>query len=162
ALRRAAGLGSSEASLDAAGLWPVVGIDATSAHLMNAVSKLGNGDVLRIIGAPGSGRSALLRRVAWSLGVEGRPFAWIDEAQSDEPNVIEAEIGEHPSLAGVTVLVDDADALDAASLDRLKVARDQGARLVVVGGARLSEGARVFDVPALDEHAAIALVRRAV
>ncbi|HEY3496315.1 MAG TPA: sigma 54-interacting transcriptional regulator, partial [Polyangiaceae bacterium] len=60
------------------------------------------------------------------------------------------------------VLVDDADALDAKSAERLQAARAAGARLILVGGARFQEGAREFAVPPLDERAAVELVRRAV
>ena len=76
--------------------------------------------------------------------------------------MIEAELGVHSSLLGVTVLVDDADALEPASLDKLRRAREAGARLVLVGGTRLGEGARTFELPPLDERAAMDLVRRAV
>ncbi|MEO6601896.1 MAG: serine/threonine-protein kinase, partial [Polyangiaceae bacterium] len=56
ALRRAAGITlSPEAQADQVSLWPVVGIDATSAQLLEQVRGLEVGQCLRIVGAPGSG-----------------------------------------------------------------------------------------------------------
>jgi hypothetical protein len=76
---------------------------------------------------------------------------------------VSAELGEHSSLAGVTILVDDSGRLPARSLAAIERARRSGARLVVIAESDLvPEGARVFEVPPLGEHAAIELVRRAV
>ncbi len=162
ALRHAAGLPSHDTGADSALLWPIVGTDATSAALLEQAEDLGPGGVLRIEGPPGSGRSALLRRLAWSLGISGTPVAWLDEAIVGSPQAVQAELAAHDSMLGAILLVDDADTLDEESSARLEAAREAGARLVVVGGARLSEGAKVFEVPALDERAATELVKRAV
>jgi transcriptional regulator with GAF, ATPase, and Fis domain len=161
AVRRGAGLPapSHEASSEAL-RWPIVGIDATSAQLLDAALALEDGAVLRLVGPPLAGRSALLRRLAWSLGSQGRSIAYIDDAQA--PLAVAAELDAHQSLAGVIVLVDDADALEPESVEALERARTSGARLVIVGGARFGAGAREFDVPPLDERAATELVRRAV
>ncbi len=162
ALRRAALLSvSPEAEAEQVGLWPVVGIDATSAQLLERVRGLEPGQWLRLVGAPGSGRTTLLRRVAWSLGVAGTPLAWLEDAASSAS--LNAELGAHATPHGVLVLVDDADALGSQELAVLDAARAAGARLVTVGGA-LSAPAPALDfaVPALDEHVAIDLVRRAV
>ncbi|MCA9600088.1 MAG: sigma 54-interacting transcriptional regulator [Myxococcales bacterium] len=156
ALRHAAGLPSADSTAEAALLWPIVGMDAPSAELLEQAEDLGPGGVLRIEGPPGSGRSGLLRRLAWSLGISGMPVAWIDAGSLD------AELAAHDSMLGVALLVDDADALDEASTARLVAAREAGARLVVVGGARLGEGAQVFEVPPLEERLATELVKRAV
>ncbi len=110
ALRRAAGLpASAEPEAEEVALWPVVGIDTTSAQLLERVSALEPGQHLRIVGAPGSGRTALLRRTAWSLGVRGCALAWVEYVSSTSS--LSAELAAHPSLHGVLVLVDDADAL---------------------------------------------------
>ncbi|MES1174715.1 MAG: sigma 54-interacting transcriptional regulator [Myxococcales bacterium] len=160
ALRRAAGLSvSPEAEAGQVGLWPVVGIDATSAQLLEGVRGLEAGQWLRVVGAPGSGRTALLRRVAWSLGVAGSALAWLEDVASSSS--LKAELGAHSSLRGILVLVDDADGLGAESLALLEAARAQGARLVTVGGS-LAAPVVDFVVPPLDEQAAIELVRRAV
>jgi serine/threonine-protein kinase PknK len=161
AVRRAGGLPApANDSASEAALWPIVGIDATSAQLLEAAGSLPDGAVLRIVGPPLSGRSALLRRLAWSLGSQGQSLAVIDEPEV--PLSVTAELEAHSSLAGVLVLVDDADALEPESVQALERARAGGARLVVVGGARWASEARELEVPPLDERAAIELVRRAV
>ena len=161
ALRRAAGLSATpDADAEQAALWPVVGIETTSAQLLDRVRVLEAGQHLRIVGAPGSGRTALLRRVAWSLGVLGSSLAWIEDVSS--ASSLNAELAAHPSLHGVLVLVDDADALDEASLARLLDARAQGARLVTVGGGSWPGPVTDFTVPPLDEQPAIELLRSAV
>jgi transcriptional regulator with GAF, ATPase, and Fis domain len=160
-VRRASGLPSPPpATLGDVVLWPIVGIDSTSASLLDAALALPRGGVLRVSGPPLSGRSALLRRLAWSLGAEGQPIAAVDDPNSAQS--FAAELDAHADLGGVVVLVDDADAVDDAGFERLSRARAAGARLVLVGGTRFREGAAEFAVPPLDERAAMDLVRRAV
>jgi serine/threonine-protein kinase PknK len=159
AVRRAAGLLPVPQATDQSALWPIVGIDSTSAQLVEAALALERGEVLRVSGPPLSGRSALLRRLAWSLGAAGTLFAYVDDASA--PAALTAELEGHARLDGVVVLVDDADALDRDSVERLDAARLAGARLVLVGGTRFEQAKR-FEVPALDERAALELVRRAV
>jgi serine/threonine-protein kinase PknK len=161
ALRWAAGLPAASAvSVEQAALWPVVGIETTSAQLLDRVRALAPGEHLRIMGAAGSGRTALLRRVAWSLGVLGSSLAWVEDVSS--LSSLTAELAAHASLHGVRVLVDDADALSDSSLSALMAAREAGACLVTVGGATWAGRALDFTVPPLDEQAAIELLRGAV
>ena len=161
ALRRAAGIpATAEDDAERVALWPVVGVESTSAQLLDRVRGLEPGEHLRIVGPSGSGRTALLRRVAWSLGVLGSDLAWIEDVAS--VSSLDAELGAHASLHGVLVLVDDADALTDSSLARLVEARAQGARLVTVGGATWAGRVLDFAVPPLDEQAAIDLLRGAV
>lgn len=140
-------------------LWPISGIDGVSGQLLDAAQALASGSVLRLEGPPGSGRSALIRRLAWWLGVLGRPVAWIDDATSAA--TVKGELSAHASASGTFVLIDDADGLDDASFELVRTALGGGARLVAVGGARF-EGARVFTIPALAEPVCLDLVRRAV
>ncbi len=162
AVRRVLGLpptaGDSPAT---AALWPVVGIDAVSAQLLQAAHGLPVGCVLRVSGAPGSGRSALLRRLAWSLGVEGQPLVFLDADVSASEAA--AELAVYAAPRGVFILLDDADALAADAADVLVAARQAGARLVVVSdGERFGAAARSVQVPPLEERAARELVRRAI
>jgi serine/threonine-protein kinase PknK len=159
AMRRAAGLSPLHHVAESSALWPIVGIDGTSAQLVDAAFALVPGEVLRVMGPPLSGRSALLRRLAWSLGAEGAPLAFVEDASASA--ALAAELEAHATLVGVIVLIDEADALEGESAERLERARAAGARLVLVGGARF-EHAREFAVPPLDERAATELVRRAV
>ena len=161
ALRHAAGLPPPEAPEAALALWPVAGIDGVANKLLEAINRLSPGSLLRLDGPPGSGRTALLRRVAWSLGVQGAPVVWIDETITGSPTAVEIELRERESESAI-VLIDDADQLCASSLEAVEAARATGARLVVVQGAALGPDAPVCVVPPLDKPAAIDLVRRAV
>jgi serine/threonine-protein kinase PknK len=159
ALRRAAGIAAPALESESDVVWPIVGTDGTAAQLLDAALSIGPGGLLRIEGPPSSGRSALLRRLAWSLGVQGHPLAYVDDAST--PLLVSAELAGH-DRSGLLVLVDDADALDAESLTLLEKARGDGARLVLVGGARFGDVTRSFEVPPLDDRAARELVRRAI
>ncbi len=140
-------------------LWPILGIESVSSLLLEVTQSLSPGQVLRIEGPPGAGRSALVRRLAWWLGVLGRPVAWVDDPTNSV--TVTGELSAHASLSGTWLLVDDADALDDAGFLAVQAALGEGARGVVVGGARFVE-ARSFLVPPLDEQACLDLVRRAV
>ncbi|HEV8246236.1 MAG TPA: serine/threonine-protein kinase, partial [Polyangiaceae bacterium] len=159
ALRRLAGLSSAHSDPTGDEVWPVVGTDAVAGLLFDAVLALEPGGLLRLEGPPSSGRSALIRRLAWSLGVQGHPLAFVDDAAT--PSLVSAELEGHAER-GLLVLVDDADALAPESVAELERVRASGARLVLVGGARFLGAAREFVVPALDERAASDLVRRAI
>ncbi len=159
-VRRALGAPAHDA-LAAAGnvLWPVSGIDGVSSQLLESAQLLGPGQVLRMDGPPGSGRSALVRRLAWWLGMLGKSVAWIDDATSTA--TVKGELSANTSLNDAFVLVDDADGLDDEALAAVQATLEKGARLVAVGGARF-EAARVFTIPALSEPVCLELVRRAV
>jgi serine/threonine-protein kinase PknK len=159
-IRRELGVVAHETSDAAASvLWPISGIDAVSNQLLEAAQSLGAGSTLRLEGPPGSGRSALIRRLAWWLGVLGRAVAWIDDASSSA--TVMAELSAHVSLGEAWVLVDDADGLDEAGHAAVQAALAVGARLIAVGGARF-ESARVFTIPPLAEPVCLELVRRVV
>ncbi|WP_437814188.1 sigma 54-interacting transcriptional regulator [Sorangium sp. So ce1078] len=198
ALRRAARLpcGPSEeaeagAPSDAdagAVVWPIVGLDAPSARLLTQIMTLPAGGGLSIAGPPGSGRSALLRRIAWSLEVGGYAVAWVEAARVADPrDALAIELSDH-DLGRVTALVDDADRLGDAELERLDEVRKAGGKLVLVlgappeGGAGAADGARAgaagalsparaalaghgfqrFEMAPLDEHVARELVQRTI
>ena len=161
ALCRAAAITPVVSALAAAEVWPIVGIEATASRLVQAVHDLPAGGVMVINGKAGSGRSVLLRRLAWSLGVEGTPLAWIDESLAESPAGGRAELSAHRSLRDVTILVDDFQRIDPAFTAELIEASRQGARLVAVGAGAIP-GSVSFDVPPLGNHAATELVHRAV
>jgi transcriptional regulator with GAF, ATPase, and Fis domain/predicted Ser/Thr protein kinase len=161
ALRRAAGLPQpdAEAEKDVA-LWPVVGIDTISGQIREAAHALEPSGLLRLSGLPGAGRTALLRRLGWSLGIEGRPVIALDPDVA--PSAVASEIAAYATLDGVFVLLDDADSFEPSAVEQLQRAREQGARLVAVGGARFGVADREIPIPPLDAHAARDLVRRSV
>jgi len=161
ALRRAAGLRQRTLDPEAALGWPVVGIDATAGRLLDATCTLAAGAILRVQGPVDSGRTVLVRRLAWSLGIEGRPLVWLDEAVARSPEAIRAELQAFESPRGLVLLIDDADRLSSEAEAEARRALAAGARLVVVGGASLGDGID-FVVPPLEPRAAADLIRRAV
>jgi len=173
-LQRAARIATRHNVEEAGLVWPIVGIEPTSNRLIDQVYALPQGSALCITGDPGSGRSALLRRLCWALGVSGVPLVSIDAAASStsthqgtvKPVTVKDflvhELEEHSNLQGVKILIDNAEQLDAPCIELLEEAMSKGANLVVVGKGPLTQGARVFEVPPLDEFAASELVRRAV
>lgn len=160
ALRTAAGLPRAERELEPGALWPVVGIESIAGALADEAAGLEPRAALRLVGPPGSGRSALLRRLAWSLGVSGTPTVWIDEHVAMSLPALEAEL-DAVDASRAWLLVDDAERLDAPSRERIERARSQGARLVLAGGEAFGT-AKELQVPPLDAHAALELVRRAI
>ncbi len=162
ALKSALGDRLADSERNASVYWPIVGMEPTVTSLLNEIARLAPGEALRVEGPPGSGRSALLRRIAWSLGIDGERVAYIDDTSADRPGAVREELFEHTRLHGVTVLVDDADKLDPVDRQELAAAQSAGARLVVVGHAGLESNARVWPVPPLEVHAARSLVHRAV
>ncbi len=162
ALRRAAGLkrGGAE-DVGAAQVWPVVGMDATASSLQKAVAALEPGGALKLVGPEGAGKTVLLRRLAWSLGVEGRANAWIDASVVGDRTSVEAELATSESDR-LFVLIDDSDRLDSPSVELVEAALRKGARLVFVGDAPIAQGAPEFQVPPLELRAASEIVKRAI
>jgi transcriptional regulator with GAF, ATPase, and Fis domain/tetratricopeptide (TPR) repeat protein len=160
AVRRAARFAEPEPTADDVLVWPVAGIDGTASVLLDIVRGLSAGEVLRVAGPEGAGKTALLRRVAWSLGVEGRSVVWLDRAAAETTEAIAAELATLDLRDGIA-LVDDAEAFVGTPADLVHALRDAGARLVVVGDARFGV-TRVFEVPPLDLRIAMDLLRRAV
>lgn len=161
ALRRAAGLEQVTTAVDAAMIWPILGIEATAERLLETVIGLSPGRVLAITGSEGSGRTVLLRRLAWSLGVEGRPMVWLDGSVAAQAEDIAEEISSFEP-DHLTILVDDAEKLSSSSWEVIQRAHSTGATLVVVGQTDAVEVTSVFEVAPLDEHVSFELLKRAI
>ncbi|WP_437860720.1 sigma 54-interacting transcriptional regulator [Sorangium sp. So ce363] len=171
-------------------VWPIVGLDAPSTRLLAQIMALPAGGGLSIEGPRASGRSALLRRIAWSLEVGGYAVAWVEAARvADQREALSIELSEH-DLGRVTALVDDADRLGDAAIERLDEVRKAGGKLVLVLGdpsesganrgpgapraardapaddapspARLGRGFERFEMAPLDEQVARELVQRTI
>ncbi|CAN90464.1 Protein kinase [Sorangium cellulosum So ce56] len=171
-------------------VWPIVGLDAPSTRLLAQIMALPAGGGLSIEGPRASGRSALLRRIAWSLEVGGYAVAWVEAARVADPReALSIELSEH-DLGRVTALVDDADRLGDAAIERLDEVRKAGGKLVLVLGdpsesganrgpgaaraargapadeapspARLGRGFERFEMAPLDEQVARELVQRTI
>ncbi len=166
-LRRAAGLAAAAPPNDA---WPVVSADADSARLHDAVRVLGDGEVIVIDAAEGSGRSTLLRRLAWTLGVEGQCVALFEHpdrgALTREHIDLELEgVRNRATMESAIVLVDDAERLSNDVLERLRDAMASGARVVAAASAAWAanlgvERPLIFNVRPLEKSVATDLVRR--
>jgi transcriptional regulator with GAF, ATPase, and Fis domain len=141
--------------------WPVLGLDTTAQALLDRVHALEASGVMALRGPRGSGRTTLARRLAWTLGVEGRPVALVDE-----PASLELELAQNATGSDLTVIVDDGDALSAEARAAVRRAVEDGARLVWVGEDVASVGGDAhgepFVVPPLDERASAELVHRSV
>ncbi|MBN2196687.1 MAG: sigma 54-interacting transcriptional regulator [Polyangiaceae bacterium] len=161
ALRRAAGLRQPTLELEPALGWPVVGIDATAGRLLDASCALPPGAILRVEGPVDSGRTVLVRRLAWSLGIEGRPLVWLDGALASSAEAIRVELGAYETRRGLLLLIDDANDLAGDAEAEVSRALAEGARAVVVGSLPPGDGIP-FGVPPLEPRAAADLIRRAV
>jgi serine/threonine-protein kinase PknK len=163
ALRRVANIERpAEEQLDATAMWPIVGIETTASRLVQAVWALQSGDALCLRGRVGSGRSVLLRRLAWSLGVEGDQLVWVDDFMVDNAEAIGAEVQSAGRLDTLFIVVDDADQLDPAARDVIRTARSGGARIVSVGTESFGATAQSFEVPPLIEQSSLELLKRAI
>ncbi len=146
-------------------LWSIVGSDAVSNELLDRIEAMAPREGLLVGGPFGSGRSTLLRRIAWSLGVGGAAVVFIDSAETLSLALDPSMMPEHSE--GIVLLVDDADALESAEFARLEALRAAGARLVAVVGGRSSAERLAsdrtfgwFEVPPLEPEDASALVMR--
>jgi transcriptional regulator with GAF, ATPase, and Fis domain len=121
-----------------------------------------------VVNAPrGSGRSTLLRRVSWSLGVAGVAVGLVGADARDLRPALDAVLaGRDP--ADIVVLVDDADRRRQLDLEELDELRRRGAKLVMAvsadgDAARLpGETFALFQIPSLDPATAAELVRRMI
>ena len=159
ALRLALGAVKREHSTSADAIWPIVGMDTPSGRLADAVHALKPGRALWVKGPPESGRSVLLRRLSWSLGVGDTPVVWVDRPLADDSTALQGEVEEKSQP---TLIVDDVESLPKAARNFLAAKLGQGARLVFAGDAALVDGADVFEMRPLPVDLADELLRRAV
>ncbi|MCC6521738.1 MAG: sigma 54-interacting transcriptional regulator [Polyangiaceae bacterium] len=167
ALRRALGL-PTQSGLAAARAWTLAGLDAVAGELILRLGALAPGAGLVVAGPPGSGRSTLVRRVAWSLGVRGAAASFIaaDGAGSLGAALDYELAGREPQE--LVLCVDDADRCTPEELARLDALREQGAVLALVvgaGGPTTPLPGRtfgVFELPPLDAATAASLVGRMI
>ncbi len=168
ALRRTTGLRTSPIGAEPA--WPIVALDATAQALKVAAAALGPGEGLAVQGPRGSGRSTLVKRLAWTLGAEGRAVTMVDRPRGTMTarEAVELELREwNQRQEELVIVVDDVEAFDPAARLALSTASERGARIVGVGtrddvGQLAKKRTRTFDVPPLDTRAAEELVRRAI
>ncbi len=160
--------------------WPVLGFDGPAQMLASDVNALAPGHALAVVGPSRSGRSTLVRRLAWSLGVSATPVAALEPPREGvgktDTEMIELELaswgGARTPAAGLVLVVDDLAGFDEDARALLREAVEHGARLVAVVGDGESDraivddlaiaGVTAFEVPPLDPASASELVRRAI
>lgn len=162
ALRHAARLAPAD-PVAPDGRWPIEGMDRAATELLAVIEGMRPGALLRVQGPVGSGRTTLLRRVAWTLATRGRSVVWLDEAICGNAEALTRELSEE--LDGDVIVADAPEPTLQVQgpLQRLLRRRlERGARVVVVGALELGSAAQLFDVPALEPAAARRLLRRAM
>jgi transcriptional regulator with GAF, ATPase, and Fis domain/serine/threonine protein kinase len=142
--------------------WPILGIDGLSAQLLARSLALTAGESLSIQGVTGSGKTVLLRKLAWSLGVAGESVFYVDSELQLSPLAFADELSHAAEIGVAFVLIDDATRLSESQ--RLELTRlvGCGARLVVVGTWNGNRPTGPLHVPPLDRPVASELLRRAV
>ncbi len=161
ALRGALGVRTASVAPIGNAPWPIAGIESTSRRLLEAALDMVPGQALCVEGPRGSGRSVLLRRLSWSLELEGHALAWIDDSLVERSEAVDGELDAVASEPGAFVVVDDAHQLGKASKERLQRMLRGGARLIATTG-ELAEDCQRFEVPPLDRHTGARLVEIAV
>ncbi len=159
ALRSALGKPSHGRALAAA--WPILGIDTLATALAADCALLPKDGILYVTGPIGSGRTTLLRRLAWSLGVGGATVGYIDDAASRAPEVALAELAELEQVAHSYCLIDDYEGCLGPVTERLALLRTHGARVIAVV-EEAPRDARWFPVPPLPGAIASDLVTRSI
>jgi transcriptional regulator with GAF, ATPase, and Fis domain/predicted Ser/Thr protein kinase len=165
ALRRAAKLPAGDQA-SGGRVWSIVGIEQASADLFDRVEALDAGAGLVLAGSRGSGRTTLLRRLAWSLGVHGSSVVIIDEEVRNLDHCLEVALSTRRADE-VVLLLDDADERPEEELERLDALRRDGAILVAATTpARQSTlpGATfaLFEMPTVAGDIAADLVHRMI
>lgn len=144
--------------------WPVTGLDEPARALSRHVEGMDAGAAMVVTGPRGSGRTTLMRRLAWTLALGGRKVAWIEAKElPDAHRAIELETEGVTDPRSLVVLVDDADSLGPVATARLGALRELGARVVVTATAEASipgPTMEVFPVARLECDAARDLVLR--
>jgi transcriptional regulator with GAF, ATPase, and Fis domain/serine/threonine protein kinase/Tfp pilus assembly protein PilF len=162
ALRIAAQLPDELRARNTALAWPIVGIEGTSAQLLARTLSLDAGESLRIDGQPGAGRSVLLRKLAWSLGVAGKHLAFIDADVRRDERAFDSELAQAPADRESYILVDDADQLREREHAAVRERSAAGARLVTVGTLEGHTSDLCIRVPPLERSIAADLLRKSV
>jgi serine/threonine-protein kinase PknK len=174
AIRRAAGLSRDtlsslgEGDRAATGVWPILGIDRVTDRLATQIAELSSSKGLAVVGPRRSGRTTLLRRVAWSLGVRDAHVAHVEARGLRDPRrAIEIEVAAYVDPASVLLLVDDFHELPSDAVKYVDALRDAGTRIAIVtsgeGVPELSGPTLgVFQVPPLEDEIGRELVRRSV
>ena len=167
ALRRAGHLGKS--ALEGELGWPLLGLEPVGAVFEKRVLAMHPGDAVALEGVDGSGRSTLLRRLAFSLGVRGVPVAEVTLPRTGISAIegLRLAIDAGVTASDLVLCVDDFDGLPDDAKAAIAERSRGGARIVAVA-SRAALGPHVhgtctrFDMPRLEARSAEELSRRAI
>jgi serine/threonine-protein kinase PknK len=166
AVRRAAKLGKGSLAGELG--WKIAGLDSLGPVFEKRVLSMESGDALALEGASGSGRSTLLARLSFSLGllrVKAAVFERPSTGLTDR-EALSLVVGKSP-VEGLVLCIDDWETLPDDTKKAIAELSAQGARLVVVSSREaLAPHVRGtctrFDMPRLEARAAEELARRAI
>ena len=130
-LRRAARLPHREPVRAPDAAWTVRGIDGFVQALLDRLGTLGGGEGLLLQGPAGSGKTAILRRLSWLLGVSAAKVSWVEARGAGAAGAVAAELSD--ACAESVLIIDDFAELSTACLAQISAARALGARLVASG-----------------------------
>ncbi|MGZ3417850.1 MAG: sigma 54-interacting transcriptional regulator [Polyangiales bacterium] len=163
AIAQAAGL--ADVGGFARGIWTIVSTDAPLVKLLELVEKVATGEELSIVGPKQAGGRTLLAALAWRLGINGWPIAWLRGEFSQE--ALETELAtalgageatpESFGAHGGVIVIEDAEGADA----ELAILREKGARVIARRFGETAAGLS-FAIPKLDDRDGFELVRRAL
>ena len=149
--------------------WPVLGLDAAAQRLAGDVALLQPGEGLAIEGPERSGRTTLLRRLSWALGVSGAAVANVEPTRGthSSKDLVKWELEAWSDAEQPIIMIDNLAAIDAPALEALALASKKGARIVAVASAaeleKIVKGRiDLFVIPPLDDISARELLSRSV
>lgn len=144
--------------------WPIVGLDGTAALLRRAIEHRGPGLRVHVTGPPGSGRSTLLRRVGWELGLGSCRAVFLDAdlLAGGDLELGRALVARARGEEGILLVDGELDALPGLR-ESARDAAQSGARIVTVGTDMRGEtDATEFRLPELEAGVVRRLLRGAL
>jgi serine/threonine-protein kinase PknK len=134
--------------------WPIYGLPQIASDVVRQTSLYRR---IELVGARESGRSALLRRLSWMLGIEG--LSVIHDSARRLISSLPAHQGGEPAF----ILIDDAGDVATDQLEAvLRSFPTAGIVLVREPGAALLAEGHAFEIPRLGLDGVVAIVRRAL
>lgn len=145
--------------------WPIFGLDGTAAQVRRLIEQCGPGSRVHITGPSGSGRSTLLCRIGWELGLASPRAVLLDAdllAKEADPRVARALIARVRGEQAVLLI--DGTLEDLPDIEsEVRAVRASGARIVTVGqeGTGTTDSVE-FRVPELEPAIVRKLLRGAL
>lgn len=147
--------------------WPVTGVEALAYALRKLMEETQASQPVYLVGPAGSGRSTLLRRLGWSLGVEGRNVLLVDAAlfESDLLEKLLEPYGKPGSIVFLLPPIHELSRAPGSAAERadrwIQQVHERGAQLVIAD-TRAPQGAALMELPPLDEASVARLLQGAL